>query len=99
MRRLSSLLYRVADALDSGVCDDIELLRRYAALGDEQAFRLLVDRHGPLVWGVCRRLLRRTEDAEDAFQATFIALARKAMMASSIGILPAWLHEVSRRIA
>ena len=53
-------------------------VRRWAASGDQSAFELFVWRHGPLVWAVCRRLLADRGDAEDAFQATFLLLVRKA---------------------
>jgi len=57
---------------------DRALLERFAARRDEQAFSELVSRHGPLVMGICRRVLGNAQDAEDAFQATFIVLSKKA---------------------
>jgi RNA polymerase sigma factor (sigma-70 family) len=78
---------------------DNQLLERVAAFGDEAAFALLVQRHGPLVWRVCRRLLRRPQDAEDAFQATFLVLVRKAGAIRRPQLLSNWLFGVARRIA
>src|SRR5262249_57608792 len=57
---------------------DAELLKRFAAARDEAAFELLVWRHGKMVFNVCRRICRDPHDAEDAFQAVFLALVRKA---------------------
>jgi hypothetical protein len=68
LRYLRRLAGRPAD----GRLTDRQLLRRFAAEKDEAAFALLVERHGPMVLSVCRRILRHQQDAEDAFQATFL---------------------------
>ena len=91
-------LRRLADPQATGV-SDAELLERYARTRDEAAFELLLWRHGPMVHGVCRRLLRRTEDAEDAFQATFLTLVRKAASIRRGASLGAWLYQVAYRVA
>ena len=77
---------------------DAELLHRFAESRDEAAFSVLVSRHGPLVWAVCRNLLANESDAEDAFQATFLALLESAgrIRTRAIG---AWLHGVAVRVA
>lgn len=78
---------------------DAELLGRYAAERDESAFAALVTRHGPMVFGVCRRVVRDWHLAEDAFQATFLVLARRAEAVSPSGTIVGWLHEVAFRVA
>src|SRR5689334_25252263 len=74
---------------------DAELLGRYARERDEEAFALLLRRHGPMVLGVCRRALGPSPDADDAFQATFIALSRNARRIKER--VPGWLFRVAVR--
>src|SRR5947209_4120651 len=77
---------------------DLALLRAYMS-GDGDAFGALVARHGPLVLGVCRRLVADEHAADDAFQATFLVLARRAGSLRLRGTLSAWLFGVARRTA
>jgi RNA polymerase sigma factor (sigma-70 family) len=95
LRRLRGLAASAA----AGELTDRQLLERFAAGHEEEAFALLVRRHGPMVLGVCRRLLRQEQDAEDAFQATFLVLARKAAAVSWEGSVGGWLYQVAGRVA
>jgi RNA polymerase sigma factor (sigma-70 family) len=78
---------------------DAQLLDRFAAARDEPAFAALVVRHGPMVLGVCRRLLPDAGQAEDAFQAAFLVLARKAGAIRRRPLLSAWLYGVTYKVA
>ena len=89
-------LYR--DGTLSGLGDG-QLLERYLTRGDEAAFEALVDLHGPMVLGLCRRVLRDPRDIEDAFQATFLILVRKASTIRDRLHLSNWLYGVAYRVA
>ncbi len=82
----------------AGVSDG-QLLQRYVAQADEAAFTALFTRHASMVLGVCRRVLRQEQDAEDAFQATFLLLARKAASIHKRESVGSWLYGVARRVA
>jgi RNA polymerase sigma factor (sigma-70 family) len=79
--------------------NDSEVLARYLTDGDPVAFETLVTRHGPMVLRVCQHVLGNRHDAEDAFQATFLILARKAANVRPTGCLAGWLHGVASRVA
>src|SRR5438270_5693055 len=78
---------------------DAVLVHRFLADNDGRAFSALVDRYGALVLQVCRRILGDGDDAEDALQATFLVLARKARSVRSLESLAGWLHGVARRVS
>jgi RNA polymerase sigma factor (sigma-70 family) len=92
-------LRRATIAVDSGGFTDGQLLERYVQSHEEAALVTLVQRHGPMVWGVCRRILSREEDAEDAFQATLLVLVRKAASVVPREKVANWLYGVARQTA
>jgi RNA polymerase sigma factor (sigma-70 family) len=82
-----------------GNLQDAELLERFIRRRDEAAFEVLLWRHGPMVLGVCRRVLRDMHAAEDAFQATFLLLAQKAASIGNGRSIGSWLYKVAYRVA
>jgi RNA polymerase sigma factor (sigma-70 family) len=94
---LTSLLRQSAGAPAERDLADQALLERFVTGGDEKAFAILVQRHGPMVLGVCRRVLHDAHEAEDAFQATFLVLVHKARSIGRPDSLGPWLHGVAYR--
>src|SRR5262249_8241697 len=92
-------LRQAAFRADAGDLSDSQLLERFLALREEVAFEALVHRHGPMVLGVCRRVLHNSHDAEDAFQATFLVLVRKAGSIVPREMVGNWLYGVAYRTA
>jgi RNA polymerase sigma factor (sigma-70 family) len=92
-------LGRTLAARDLAGLSDAELVGRFAACRDEAAFTALVGRYGRVVFGVCRRVLRHEQDAEDAFQATFLVLARNAASVRRAGAVGNWLYGVAYNVA
>jgi RNA polymerase sigma factor (sigma-70 family) len=84
---------------EGGELTDEHLLGLYVARRDEAAFATLLPRHGPMVLGVCRRLLGHQQDAEDAFQATFLVLVRRAASVAPRRLVGSWLYGVAYRTA
>ncbi len=95
---LAGILESLRRTASSG-CSDAELWERFVAHREEAAFAELVRRHGPMVLGVCRRILKNQADAEDAFQAAFLVLARKAASIGRPALLGHWLYGVARNAA
>src|SRR5262245_27168416 len=88
----------IASRAESDLPDE-ELHRRFLIAGDQEAFEALVRRHGPLVLSVCRRRLADPQAVEDAFQATFLVLVRKAASIRRVELLGNWLYRVASRVA
>jgi len=83
----------------AGDAPDAELLQSFAATRDETAFAVLLARHGPMVLATCRRILGNADDADDAFQATFLVLARRASSLAAVRTASAFLYGVAVRVA
>jgi len=100
--RRDTALQQICRLLDEGTLaglPDARLLERYLANRDEPAFEALVRRHGSMVMGVCRLVLDDSNDADDAFHAAFLLLARKARSIRDDNSVGGWLHRVAWRIA
>src|SRR5262245_30971739 len=91
METLLRCVRRTMAAADAARRNDAQLLTAFLTFVDEAAFRTLLARHGPLVLGACRQVLRREADVEDAFQATFLVLLRKADSIREGQALGGWL--------
>jgi RNA polymerase sigma factor (sigma-70 family) len=99
LQTLIAQLRRVVEAPANGALTDAELLARWVTARDEAAFEVLLWRHGPMVLSVCRRLLSCPHAADDAFQATFLALVRKAGSINKREAVSSWLYKVAYRAA
>jgi RNA polymerase sigma factor (sigma-70 family) len=99
MNRMVGRLKRAALLGEQKVQSDGRLLESFVAGRDEAAFEMLVKRHGPMVLGVCRRVIGNLHDAQDAFQAVFLVLARKAAAIVPRELVGNWLHGVAFRTA
>lgn len=98
METLTQYLRRILPPADPAASDDL-LLSAFVNTKDAEAFASLVQRHAPMVWATCRRVLDGSADAEDAFQATFLVLAKKADTVRPRRMLAGWLHGVSVNVA
>ena len=99
LNRIVRHLHKVALTGDDARLSDGELLTCFLTHGDEAAFAALVHRYGPMVFGVCQRVLHNRQDAEDAFQATFLVLVRKGNSIVPRDVVGNWLYGVAFRTA
>src|SRR5262245_33050173 len=101
MTNLSDFFRRLTGGMAETQDDqsDRQLVERALAGRDEAAFQAIVHRHGPMVYRVCWRVSLHSQDAEDAFQATFLVLAQRLRTVRKRDSLASWLHGVARRVA
>ena len=99
MRKVIRMIRRLAESSQLQMSSDDELLDRFLDGHDEQAFADIVERHGPMVMGVCQRILNHRQSAEDAFQATFLMLVRKGHTIRERRSLSFWLYRVAYRMS
>jgi RNA polymerase sigma factor (sigma-70 family) len=99
MNKVIQHIRRVARLQAAGERTDGQLLESFVSRREAEALEALVRRHGPMVWGVCRRILRNHHDAEDAFQVTFLVLVRKASTVKPREMVGNWLYGVAHQTA
>src|SRR5437868_198588 len=99
MSKVIQNIRKAAFRRDGAGLTDGQLLESFITSREEAAFEALVRRHGPMVLGVCRRVLHHAQDAEDCFQATFLLLARRGATVGKRESLGSWLHGVAIRMA
>src|SRR5437870_6228259 len=99
MNKVLRHLHKTLLAQDAAVLSDGQLLERFLGRRDDTALETLVRRHGPMVWGVCRRVLGNDHDAEDAFQAPFLGLVRKAPSVKPKEMVGNWRYGVANQTA
>src|SRR5882672_2047429 len=99
MSEVIQYLRRAVLLRDGAGLTDGQLLEGFISRHEEAALAALVRRHGPMVWGVCRRVLHNHHDAEDAFQATFLVLVRKAASIVPREMVANWLYGVAQQTA
>ncbi len=99
MSKVIQHLRRAKLLQDAGQLTDGQLLENFLGHQGGTALEVLVRRHGPMVWGVCRRVLRNHQDAEDAFQAAFLVLVRKAASITPREMVGNWLYGVAQQSA
>ncbi|HEV3385952.1 MAG TPA: RNA polymerase sigma factor [Gemmata sp.] len=100
--QVSGLIQKLEQTLASNnlaTVPDQQLVTRFTTACDETAFRVIAARHGPMVYRVCRRVLRNEQDVEDAFQATFLVFVRKAGSIRKLKSLASWLHGVAYQVS
>src|SRR5262245_8871025 len=97
--RVIEHVYRLVSAHEAEQQSDGQLLERFLTAQDEGAFEGLLRRHGPMVLGVCRRVLADPHDVEDAFQATFLVFVRRAGSIVKQDSVASWLYGVAHRTA